>query len=237
MEKIKKYQQQLEEVWRATRWLMDAITYARDRTSQGISVKQLYTSVLEQSSMMTGSEIYARGSDDGYHSDKHSLGGSTGGEKIMSVAESNTQSNNTNNNNGQYYDGELDYHHPATAAAASKEEQGGTIRVFAAYNSGLNKGSSVLLHVGPKSTAREVVDLVVMHLNHAVVLKGMKGPLYAQEELEEFCLVAVIGTRERVLRDDYKILQLQNPWTKGKLYVRHKNNLLAALEHGETTDV
>lgn len=105
------------------------------------------------------------------------------------------------------------------------------LQVYAAYETGLAAGTSLKLHVTPRTTAREVVDLVVKQLNMAVVLKGQKGPTYTADELPNFCLVAVIGARERCLRDDFKPLQLQNPWKKGRLYVRQKQDVLAALEH------
>lgn len=76
-----------------------------------------------------------------------------------------------------------------------------------------------------------MVDLVVKQLNMAVVLKGREGPIYPADKLKNFCLVAVIGARERCLRDDFRPLQLQNPWRKGRLYVRQKQDVLAALEH------
>ncbi|XP_011300773.1 uncharacterized protein wake isoform X2 [Fopius arisanus] len=107
----------------------------------------------------------------------------------------------------------------------------GILQVYAAYETGLAAGTSLKLHVTPRTTAREVVDLVVKQLNMAVVLKGQQGPIYVNEELPNFCLVAVIGARERCLRDDFKPLQLQNPWKKGRLYVRLKQDVLAALEH------
>lgn len=104
------------------------------------------------------------------------------------------------------------------------------LQVFAAYDTGLASGTSLKLRCTQRTTAREVIDLVVKQLNMAVVLKGKDGPVY--EQLDNFCLVAVIGgARERCLRDDFKPLQLQNPWQKGKLYVRLKNDLLAAIEH------
>lgn len=103
--------------------------------------------------------------------------------------------------------------------------------MFAAYDTGLASGTSLKLHVTPKTTAREVVDLVVKQLNMAVVLKGKNGPTYTNDKFENFCLVAVIGARERCLRDDFKPLQLQNPWRKGRLYVRQKHEVLAALDH------
>uniref|UniRef100_A0A1B0D1Z8 Uncharacterized protein n=1 Tax=Phlebotomus papatasi TaxID=29031 RepID=A0A1B0D1Z8_PHLPP len=119
----------------------------------------------------------------------------------------------------------------ATEASSETVGQPGIIQVYAAYDTGLASGTSLKLHVTPKTTAREVIDLVVKQLNMAVVLKGREGPIYTADKLENFCLVAVIGARERCLRDDFKPLQLQNPWKKGRLYVRQKHDLLAAIEH------
>lgn len=115
--------------------------------------------------------------------------------------------------------------------ASSSSTQSGTIQVYAAYDTGLASGINLKLHVTTATTAREVIDLVVKQLNMAVVLKGKDGPIYTHAKLENFCLVAVIGARERCLRDDFKPLQLQNPWKKGRLYVRQKHELLAAIEH------
>jgi hypothetical protein len=105
-------------------------------------------------------------------------------------------------------------------------------QVYAAYKTGLAAGTSVKLHVTSRTSAREVVDLVVQQLNMAVVLKGKGGPVYSVDQLKDFCLVAVIGARERCLRDDFQPLQLQNPWRKGRLFVRRKSDVLAALQHG-----
>ncbi|KAG5864324.1 hypothetical protein JTB14_014059 [Gonioctena quinquepunctata] len=116
-------------------------------------------------------------------------------------------------------------------SSSSKDPQSGILQVYAAYDTGLASGTSLKLHVTPRTTAREVVDLVVKQLNMAVVLKGKEGPIYNADKLKNFCLVAVIGARERCLRDDFKPLQLQNPWKKGRLYVRQKHDVLAALEH------
>lgn len=120
---------------------------------------------------------------------------------------------------------------PATSNVKSQPLAPGILQVYAAYETGLASGTSLKLHVTPRTTAREVVDLVVKQLNMAVVLKGKDGPIYTADKLSNFCLVAVIGARERCLRDDFKPLQLQNPWKKGRLYVRQKHDVLAALEH------
>ena len=105
------------------------------------------------------------------------------------------------------------------------------LQVYAAYETGLAHGTSVRIKVSTATTAREVVDLVIKQLNMAVILKGKDRPIYENEKLNNFCLVAVIGSRERCLRDDFKPLNLQNPWKKGRLFVRMKHDLLAAIEH------
>ena len=104
------------------------------------------------------------------------------------------------------------------------------LQVYAAYDTGLASGTSVLINLSESTSSREVVDLVVKQLNMAVIMKGKDNPIYDNDTLRNFCLVAVIGSRERCLRDDFKPLQLQNPWRKGKLFVRVKSDVLAAIE-------
>lgn len=105
------------------------------------------------------------------------------------------------------------------------------LQIYAAYETGLSAGTSLKLKCCKHTTARELVDLVVKQLNMAVVMKGKDDPkIYGANQLEDFCLVAVIGARERCLRDDFMPLDLQHPWKKGKLFVRFKHDLLAAIE-------
>ncbi len=125
--------------------------------------------------------------------------------------------------------------------------QPGILRVYAAYDTGLPKGASVKLHVTPQTTSREVVSIVVQQLHKAAIYQSFETSALMHHnpaanfpelvDLSEYCLVAVIGARERVIRDDYQPLQLQNPWVKGRLFVRLKSNLLAALNQGQVTTV
>lgn len=115
--------------------------------------------------------------------------------------------------------------------AAVLENSSSILHVIAAYQTGLASGTSLKLKCQKKTTAKEVIELVVKQLNMAVVMKGKEGPIYEADKLDDFCLVAVIGARERCLRPDFRPLDLQNPWKKGKLFVRMKHDLLAAIEH------
>lgn len=103
-------------------------------------------------------------------------------------------------------------------------------QVCAAYDTGLPHPTSLKLHISPTTSAREVVQLFLQQLNMSVVVKGKTGPIYPSTEFGNFCLVSVTGARERCLRDDFKPLQLTHPWRDGRMYIRHKQDVLAALE-------
>ena len=132
-----------------------------------------------------------------------------------------------------------DHHHKSSVGSGTGQSlssstttstSSSVLQVYAAYDTGLASGTSVLINLSENTSSREVVDLVVKQLNMAVIMKGKDNPIYDNDTLRNFCLVAVIGNRERCLRDDFKPLNLQNPWRKGKLFVRVKSDVLAAIE-------
>lgn len=227
VDQLNRLQQTLDETWKSLRWTIDIITYARDKTIRGgLPLSVLYApppSPTDSPSMGRKTADQTSGSSDvasstcsdcGYHSDISSLDSHRDSCGCHSTHSEETE--------------EIWF---------KANKQPGILRIYAAYETGLAKGTSVKLHVTPKTTSREVINLVVQQLNKAVLCKGLNGPVYGEEEMQDFCLVAVIGARERVLRDEYQPLQLQNPWTKGRLYVRLQSDLLAAIEHGQVTTV
>ena len=232
-----KLQNDLDKAWKGMRWIMDIITYARSRTFQGgIPISSLFMSSDENS----------LSSD--FDSKSKILDNNNSQNCDSSVCDSNEISVGKDNRKiAKFYDPTEDMSQDDSCHSTSKsseaeepsqtENNSGILRVYAAYETGLAKGTSVKLHATPKTTAREVINLVVQNLNQAVINKGKTGPVYDTENFSEFCLVAVIGARERIMRDDYHPLQLQNPWTKGRLYVRMRNNLLAAIQQGQATAV
>ena len=216
---------------------MDIITYARDKTSRGgIHISILYSPPTH--SYREGLE--EQGDQCGPFENNNSQ------TSCMSTScDSNEMSVGKDQRKmAKFYDPNDEESETLTGQGhVSKEENSnsgsssGILQVYAAYDTGLSKGTRVRLHVTSKTKAREIINLVVRQLNKAIAAKGRTMPVYSEEQLEDFCLVAVIGARERILRDDFQPLQLQNPWTKGRLYVRLKNNLLAAIRHGQATDV
>ncbi len=225
-----KYQQKLDEAWKGVRWMMDIITYARDKSVRGglpLSILYAPPPSPSDSPMLDRRDTHTAASscssDMGYHSDR-----SSGDHNMDLEVKSEDKRSDCSYASGD----------DATEEVwLQNTNQPGILRVYAAYETGLTRGTSVKLHVTPRTTAREVINLVVQQLNRAMMIKGINGPFYGEELLGEFCLVAVIGARERVLRDDYQPLQLQNPWTKGRLFVRQRRDTFAALEQGHVTSV
>ena len=221
MEQVSTFQQTLDETWRAMRWTMDIIGYARDKNARvGLPLSTLTAALASSSSLdsdrrgmdktASSSDVASLScSDNGYHSDR-----------------SLTENNNVEN---VCAGGDEVWMRACTHM--------GMLMVYPAYEMGLTNITYVTLHVTSQLTARDVVQRVVHHVNLAVRNKGMNGPFYSESQLDDFCLVAVVGVRERVLRDDFQPLTLQAPWTMGRLYVRLKGNLLAALEQSQVTSV
>lgn len=108
------------------------------------------------------------------------------------------------------------------------------IKVHAAYQCGLTCGSSVRLQIASATTAGEVVVSVVEQLAKAVAESGKS---IESKDPEDFCLTVVVGSRERRLRDDFPLMKLQNPWDDGRLFVRRRESVLAALQKGNEAAV
>lgn len=176
---------QLEDVWRSTRWTMDAISFARSKgQTQGVPLNILYATVGSPNNSpnrkgLEDVDTLSCSTDAGYHSDRND-----------------------------------------TDAA--------TLRVYAAYECGLALGSYVKLRVTTRTTAKKVVQLVVQQLNRAVLINGKSGPIYSDDELDDFCLSYVMHGIERIIADQHSPISNKSASQKARFYVRPKHQCLYA---------
>ncbi|KAI1731891.1 ankyrin repeat and fibronectin type-III domain-containing protein 1-like isoform X1 [Ditylenchus destructor] len=125
---------------------------------------------------------------------------------------------------------------PYVEASRQVAVSNSVIRVFVAYECGLESGASVKIRITDITTAREIVTLVVNQMAKlgaapSTEYVGNYKPIQNFTSLvDDFCLVAVIGGQENKLRADFPIVKLQSPWNKGKLFVRHVNCVSAAVQ-------
>lgn len=120
------------------------------------------------------------------------------------------------------------------AAPEQVSPTSGTIRVFADYRTGLAAGTSVRLFLTHRTTAKEIVELVVRQLNKAAIVKDTLAPQYGPEErATQFRLVAVLATEsgpamENTLPEGFHPLLLQPPYKDAKLVIRHMPRSVAS---------
>uniref|UniRef100_A0A914HA82 Ras-associating domain-containing protein n=1 Tax=Globodera rostochiensis TaxID=31243 RepID=A0A914HA82_GLORO len=105
------------------------------------------------------------------------------------------------------------------------------VRVYASYETGLpQRNISVRLRISGETCAGEVVQLVVRQLAKLNSCRSPKTSGLPSPDPGQFCLVSVVGVRERRLRDEFRVLLLPSPWDKGTLCVRCVHSLSAAID-------
>ncbi|KAK0396623.1 hypothetical protein QR680_001790 [Steinernema hermaphroditum] len=219
-EKLTSFQNQLDLIWKQARWLSHTVSLAREKNTNSSVETARYLSPNTENPIFTPYIL--------------------GAEKMQAITEGRASVDGFSSIDQLYM--ESSFATSDRVALSSKQTSCETlpcspmgegadttvIRVYAAYNCGLTKGTSVRLQVSPTTTSKEVVELVVEQISK--ITSSNDSPL-------EFCLVVVIGARERRLRDDFPPLKLQNPWSKGKLFVRRRQCLLAAIQNGNEAAV
>jgi hypothetical protein len=101
----------------------------------------------------------------------------------------------------------------------------GVIRVFAAYETGVSPDTSIKLQLTEQTAAKEVVKSVMTQFNSMVRMKGMTGPVYDGNQIDNnFQLVLVSDSHEIILEDEYRVLDLMTNYKMAKFHVRRKNS-------------
>lgn len=115
----------------------------------------------------------------------------------------------------------------------------GVVQIHTAGETSLPPGATVTLHITPSTRAGEVVKMVVQQLHKKCQNRDKSARWHnlSDEKIKDLCLVAVIGGQEKCFRDDFKPLQFQNPWKRGRLYLRLRSEALAASSSGYFTSV
>ncbi|XP_029432384.1 ankyrin repeat and fibronectin type-III domain-containing protein 1-like isoform X3 [Rhinatrema bivittatum] len=115
-----------------------------------------------------------------------------------------------------------------------------TLRVFPQYETGISKETSVKLHVTSKTSAQEVVKLVVTEMNDVsrTILGNTEAYCYGEDQLDHFGLVFVLdNSNEQWLPDDFLPLSLQASWTTGQFCVRIRETSPLLFQFGPATTV
>jgi len=111
------------------------------------------------------------------------------------------------------------------------------IKVYGTQEIGVFDNEFVEILVTKETTVHEIILLASQN-----ILKYVKEPsrsfFESSSDRSSFLgLVVVSGAKERCLRDDLKLLSLQNPWEKGEIFLRLKKEAYKAAKLSKSTSV
>ncbi|KAH7732043.1 Protein R07E4.1 a [Aphelenchoides avenae] len=258
LEKLQEYQQKLDEVWRSSRWISNIASDARHR-QQNCSIQLDRILVMpfqrpsedpddwRQYSHVNGSTMLTvpplstppRRRGQFPRNSLRRLGDRSASEDSL-LGDVDRQSAYSSASRSELSAAQV---RPAESVSSSQSSvssdsistmvlRTAVVRVYAAYECGVAKGTSVRLRVNSVTTAAEVIKLVTEQFSKIASSSKLTNG-HDSSAADEFCLVVVVGARERRLRDDFPLMQLQKPWTQGKMFVRHTDCVLSAIQHYE----
>ncbi|CAI5454469.1 unnamed protein product [Caenorhabditis angaria] len=107
----------------------------------------------------------------------------------------------------------------------TKEETNsrGTVNVTVGYECPLTKGTKIALSVSGNTTAQEVVSLVLEQV--AKSSAGVEQDIIPAD-INDFCLISVLGQRERRLKNETSVLKIHPNWAKGNILIRRIDDYL-----------
>ena len=102
------------------------------------------------------------------------------------------------------------------------------LKVFGTEEVGLTDNNFAEILVNRETTTKDVIRLASRELLRLVQEVSEASSKLKEDQLSQLGLVVVAGSKERCLREDLKLLSLQNPWEKGQLFLRLKKEAKAS---------
>ncbi|KAF8782331.1 Ankyrin repeat and fibronectin type-III like protein [Argiope bruennichi] len=146
------------------------------------------------------------------------------GLQFKAISGSGEGSSNQEDEDYTFVTSVLDSGHPCpeTNFDVSVDE----LRISVAYHDSIPADTSVRLQVSPEVSVREIVEAVIGQMNDATLEEKYDSTLYIDDQTKDnLCMVVSFGTLERSLSDSFQPLKVQNPWTKGHLFVKRKSDV------------
>lgn len=231
-ERLCEFQKKLDEIWNKARWISRVASEAREkRARSSVNSTPLSRLIAPVTRMPNDNEQYEKGNQ--------SAEVTACEQEKCKFSLSYPQQKSHGDIDRLYRRNVADTDAAMESSGSVERSQGNeekdtteVIPVYAAYDCGLHNGKPILVSIGKNTTSTEVVRLVLQQIS-----KTSSLPIKEVVDSGKFCLVVVVGTRERRLKDDFALSRMQSPWNKGRLYVRRRSALLAAVQYGNETHV
>ena len=126
---------------------------------------------------------------------------------------------------------------PVQAGKNGVKSNSSLIKVYGTQEIGVFNNEFVEILVTKETTAKDIVLLASQGMLQFVKEPNRSFFESSSDRASFLGLVALSGSKERCLRDDLKLLSLQNPWEKGDLFLRLKKEAYKAAKLSKSTSV
>lgn len=233
-DKLTNLQQNVDDLWKVSRWIFDTLQACQDKNLNiGIPLADLF-------GVSTWSEVM---------NNRLSLASQVSEHSISSVGGGCCSNRDSIMSTGSYSGTDS----ITTDSTAGCGVGGGTLKIYGTDEIGLSSKTFVEVKCpdDASSTALEVVCMATRQFKQQQLQSDSDSletdssenrknrDVLSEENVTagNLVLVVVVGSRERVLRDDLQLTKLQNPWEKGTLYLRLKKEAIRATKWGLSTTV
>ncbi|XP_065065509.1 ankyrin repeat and fibronectin type-III domain-containing protein 1-like isoform X2 [Rhopilema esculentum] len=111
------------------------------------------------------------------------------------------------------------------------------IKVHGTEEIGVLHNEFVEIDVTMETTVKEIVHLAAQGMLQFISEPNRNFFESSAENMSFLGLVVLSGSKERCLRDDLKLLSLQNPWDRGQIFLRLKKEAYKAAKLSKSTSV
>ncbi|XGW35720.1 hypothetical protein V3C99_019145 [Haemonchus contortus] len=202
-EGISQYQKKLDEIWKKSRWISRIASEARAKrinpSHNAVPLSRILAPTKRRISEDDAQKREDTDEENGEVSNRPQPGSSESLDRLYQKSYANS---------GLYQSGTLEVDNPSVDWSNRREKQSPSemISVYTAYECDSNDGTPIHLTIQQNTTSTEVVKLVLEQ-----VAKKSRSPSDSTEASNDscnFCLVVVVGTRERRLKDNFALCRI-----------------------------
>ena len=111
------------------------------------------------------------------------------------------------------------------------------VKIYGTEEIGVYDNAFVEVLINRETTAKELIRQAAQEMSSHVQDASNNALTWSKDTVASLGLVVLTGSKERCLRDDLKLLSVQNPWEKGQLFLRLKKEAYKASKLSKSTSV
>eukprot|EP00794_Sanderia_malayensis_P008924 gene8924-9876_t len=116
-------------------------------------------------------------------------------------------------------------------------KNGCRVKVYGTAEIGICNNEFAEIYVNRDTTVQDIIIRATQSIQQYAISSAKDCFELTSDNFSYITLVALSGSKERCLRDDLKLLSVQNPWERGQLFLRLKKEAFKASKLSKSTSV